>query len=348
MTRARRTGLIVGIAAATLFAALGIAFYLRGRAAPEAARLLPEAETVLYFNLKPVRLLTHFGDKPVEHDPDYDDFVRETGFQFERDLDEGAFAIHSAASQNTQSPADDYPRYSELLVGRFNSAKVSAYLRKLSSSVEQYRTHDIYNIPHDGRVVRVSILSPDMVAASNTVDGGAIHYMIDQYEGVALPFGGPALVRKYYREVPFGSLAWIISDVPALKAKIPRAWTAQTFAQFLANGVVVASLRYTTAIHLRADTFVGEAQAAALAERLNDLLALFRDVSKNSQTGSSDLDLKAAVDSIKIEPGRDRVSLTATLPADLVAKIFQAPVESSAPERAEKPPARLRRRAKRH
>jgi hypothetical protein len=347
VTRARRTRLIVGIAAAALFAALGVAFYLRGRAAPEAARLLPEAETVLYFNLKPVRLLTHLGDKPVEHEPEYEDFVRETGFQFERDLDEGAFAVHSSASQNTQPSGDDYSRYSELLVGRFNSTKVSAYLRKLSSSIEQYRTRDIYNIPHDGRVVRVSILSPDMVAASNTVDASAIHYMIDQYERVALPFGGPALVRRYYREVPFGSLAWIISDVPTLKAKVPRPWAAQIFTQFLARGVVVASLRYTAAIQLRADTFVGEAQAADLAEHLNDLLALFRDVSKNAQSGSSDPDLKAAVDSIKIEPRSDRVSLTATLPADLVAKIFQAPVESIAPEHAEKPQSRIHPRAKR-
>src|SRR5262249_53216895 len=129
-------------------------------------------------------------------------------------------------------------------------------------------------------------------------------------------------------------------------ARVPRAWAAQIFTQFLSGGVVVASLRYTTAIHLSADTFVGEAQAVGLSERLNNLLALLRDVSKNTQATESDPDLKAAVDSIKIEPRSDRVSLTATLPAELVAKIFQAPVESSAPEKAENPPARIRPKAK--
>ena len=34
------------------------------------------------------------GSPPVSHDPDYERFIQETGFDFERDLDAAAFAIH--------------------------------------------------------------------------------------------------------------------------------------------------------------------------------------------------------------------------------------------------------------
>src|SRR5512142_133399 len=93
--RSRTRNFIVLAAVAVVIAAIGIAVYLRKRAAPEPARLLPDSDAVLYFNLKTVRRLTNFGSKPVvQREAEYEDFVRETGFQFERDLDEAAFAVH--------------------------------------------------------------------------------------------------------------------------------------------------------------------------------------------------------------------------------------------------------------
>src|SRR5215471_12079823 len=166
MSRARQTGLTVAVIVAAIIILLAAAIYLRTRAAPEAARLLPETDTILYFNLRPVRLATSFGNKQINHDPEYEEFVRKTGVQFERDLDEAAFAIHSNAHQTANSD-EDSSRYSEVFIGRFNSEKLSDYLKKLSQSVEQYHGHDIYNIPHDNRTVRVSVLAPNMVAASN-------------------------------------------------------------------------------------------------------------------------------------------------------------------------------------
>src|SRR5437764_3577084 len=153
MSRANKTGLTITIIVIAIMVLLGAAIYLRSRAAPEATRLLPEADTVLYFNLRPVRLATNFGRKQIGHDPEYEEFVRQTGFQFERDLDEAAFAIHSANPPQAANRDDDSSRYSEVFVGRFNSEKVSGYLRKLSQSVEHYRAHEIYTIPHENRIV---------------------------------------------------------------------------------------------------------------------------------------------------------------------------------------------------
>lgn len=327
MSRARKTGLTVAIIVAAIMALLGGAIYLRSRAAPEAARLLPEGESVLYFNLRPVRLATNFGSKPINHDPEYEEFVRQTGVQFERDLDEAAFAIHANAHQATNAD-EDTSRYSEVFVGRFNSEKLTGYLKKLAQSVEHYRAHDIYNIPRENRTVRVSILSPDIVAASNSDDIRQIHHIADQYDKSALPFGGPELVRDFYSEVPFGSLAWFISDVPLKNSNIPSSWAPQLVSQFLGGGVLVASLRYTSAIHLRADSFVSGDKAKDVADHLNNLLAIYRRFDDSTHPDVTNPDLKAALDSIKIESQSDRVSLTATLPRELAAKLFEAPVEA--------------------
>jgi hypothetical protein len=327
MSRARKTGLTVGIIVLAIIVLLGAAIYLRSRAAPEAVRLLPEADSILYFNLKPVRLATNFGSKPINHDPEYEEFVRQTGVQFERDLDEAAFAIHSNAHQVTNAE-EDSSRYSEVFVGRFNSEKLAEYLKKLSQSIEHYRTHDIYNIPHENRMVRVSILAPDIVAASNTDDTRQIHHIADQYDKSALPFGGPELVRDFYSEVPFGSLAWFISDVPLKNSNVPSGWAPELVSQFLGGGVLVASLRYTNAIHLRADSFVSSEKAKDVADRLNNLLAIYRRFDDSTRADVPNPDLRAALDSIKIEPQSDRVSLTATLPRELAAKLFESPVQA--------------------
>jgi hypothetical protein len=346
MSRARKTGVTVAIIVVAIVVLLAAAIYLRSRAAPEAARLLPEADTILYLNLRPVRLVTNFGNRQIEHDPDYKEFVRQTGIQLEHDLDEAAFAIHSP-NQGVQVKADEDPsRYSEVFVGRFNSEKLRAYLQKLAGSVEHYRTHDIYNIPHEGRTVRVSILAPDTVGASNTEDTRQIHHIVEQYEKLALPFGGPELVRDFYSQVPFGSLAWLISDVPLKSSTAPDGWVQQIASQFLGGGVMVASLRYTTAVHLRADSFVSEDKAKDVAEHLNSLLAIYRRVDDATHPDAPNPDLKAALDSIKIEPQGDRVSLSATLPRDLVAKLFESPVETK-PQAAMPPPESHPQRQKR-
>ncbi len=334
MTRRQRTGLITATLAAGAIALVGGLLYLHGAAAPEVARLLPEADTILYFNLRPVRLLTNLGEKQFSHEPEYEDFVHQTGFQFEHDLDEGAFAIHHSSASPDGAASEDSARYSEVFTGRFDSAKVAAYLQKLSASTERYRAHDIYSIPHESRMVRVSILTSDMVAISNTRDPATIHHIIDQYERSAWPLGGPSLLARYYHEVPTGSLAWLISDAPhPEKPALPELSLSQLVSQFLGNGAIVCSVRYTTAIHLRTDSFVSGEQASHLAGQLNTTLDLLRDFDKGTQPSAPDPDLKAAIDSIRIEQGRDRVSITATLPPALLTKLFESSIsgEEAAP-----------------
>jgi len=89
----RRTRFSIAIVIVVLLLLAG-AIYLRKEAPPEAARLLPESDGIVYVSLKPLRSATHFDQHPVEHSPEYQQFIDATGIEFERDLDEAAFALH--------------------------------------------------------------------------------------------------------------------------------------------------------------------------------------------------------------------------------------------------------------
>jgi hypothetical protein len=92
--RIRRTFPIV-VAVLVIAAAVTLAVQLRKHAPPEAARLLPGGDAYFYLDLNWARRANAGKELPaVSHDPEYERFIRETGFQFERDLDEAAFAVH--------------------------------------------------------------------------------------------------------------------------------------------------------------------------------------------------------------------------------------------------------------
>jgi hypothetical protein len=338
--RTRRKRLWVAFAVVLVIAGgIVTAILLRRRAAPDAARLLPDSDAVFYINLEPIRLLTDLGKKPPkDRDPQYQDFVRETGFEFERDLDKAAFAIHYGAVTNGKSAET---RYSEIFQGRFDSERVSQYLRKLAGKTESYRDLDIYIIPLEGRTVRVVLLGIDIAAASNAPDPGVIHGMIDRFKQSALPFAGPPLVSEYYHRVPLGSVVWTIARPPAASATqergellLPGGWSG-----LLPPGsVVVVSARPLNDIHLRAQVLTtGEAEARSFTERVNTYLALFKSLDISMDAGGPDPDVKAAFESLEIHQDKSEAVLTAKVPYAFFKKVLSEPSVELGPE-TQKPP----------
>jgi hypothetical protein len=330
----RRTRLTI-LAVILVAAALAAMVLLRSQAPPEPARLLPGAEAFAYVDLKWVRRLDHLGQvPPVPHDPEYDQFIRETGFQFERDLDEAAFAVHYPG---TPAAPGNESRFTEIFTGRWNSSRVAGYLRKLASSVDTYRGVQIFNIPLEGRTVRVAMLAVGTVAVSNSDDPQIIRGIIDRSRKLASPFGGPALLRRNYKHVPFGSLAWVIASHPAQLdgGQLTDMLLPADYRQLLSGSVLVASARFLRAIHLRAQAFYQEeARATQLAEKLGALLTIFHSLQPTiASAGPADKDVKTFFDSLKVEQDRDEVTLTATVPLDFIKKVFaEPPPEVIAPE----------------
>jgi hypothetical protein len=328
----RRLPIIVAVL--LVAAAVVLAVFLRKHAPPEPARLLPAADGFVYVNLGWMRRANLTGELPnVPHDPDYEQFIQASGFQFERDLDEVALAIHYPIKP-TGTKTDDTqpPRFSEVFVGKVDGERVRAYLRQISSSVETYQTHDIYNIPLEGRTVRVAILGVDTVAASNLDDPLVIRGIIDRSRKLASPFGGPALLRQYYKEVPFASLGWAVFKIQApenLSASGPIGWSFL----FAKPATVVASVRYLGAVHFKAQAFTGsEEEANQLAGRINTYFSVFRAAESTVSTPEPDPDIRAFFDSLKIQPEKNRAVLTATVPLGLIRKAVAEAPSSVPPE----------------
>src|SRR5579863_8474980 len=213
--RIRRTFPLV-LAVVVVAAAVTVAVQLRKHAPPEPARLLPGADACLYVNLGWVRKLNPDSILPaVSHDPDYERFIQDTGFEFERDLEEAAFAVHYPTNWpggRTGGTAPE-PRFSEVFVGKIDGTKLAGYLKQHAQSVENYQSVEIFTIPVDGRSFRVAILGVDSVACSNHDDAAVIRGMVDRSRRLASPFGGPALLRKYYKRVQFSSPLWLVAQV---------------------------------------------------------------------------------------------------------------------------------------
>ena len=331
--RIRRTLPIV-VAVLVIAAAVAFIVTLRKHAPPEAARLLPGADGFLYVDLKWIRTFNATGHlPPVSREPDYQKFVEETGFQFERDLDEAAFAVHYPQSWGggTGGSASE-PRFSEIFVGKIDSTRLTAYLKKLSSTVENYRGFEIYDIPREDRTVRVAILSYNTVAASNHADANVIRGVIDRSRKLASPFGGPRLLRKYYKKIPLASLAFAILRVqPAQMSALSElgSWSLL----FPKPAVAVISARYLRALHLRAEAFTdSESDAQAIAEKTSAFLSLFHAAEGSVGTQGTDTDVKAFFDSLKVERSGDRAVLSATVPPGFFKKVLsEAPSEPVLP-----------------
>ena len=294
---------------------------------------------MLYVNVELLRTAGVFDrTHPVQRDPDFEQFVRETGFDFERDLDEAAFAVHNP--QNF-SRGDDYPRFSEVFVGRIDEKRSGDYLRKLSSSSEQYRGVTIYDIPHEGRTVRAAVLDGQTAAASNTEDNAAIHAIVDGWRGDR---PSHLMLGEFYRQIPLGSIAWFIGRVapPIQGGQSGTGLVTPSWLRDIAAGsTVVASLRFLTSLELRVTANApSEDDVRRIAQNATSWLAVFRTLQQNLQTSGTDRDIKAAFDSIRVEQEPGRVVLKADVPAGVLKKIATEPpampAQNAAPEEAPK------------
>src|SRR5579875_2169857 len=146
-----------------LLAALAVLLFLRAKAPPEAARLLPESDAIVFANLRPLRSLAHWDElstatADVHRSRDFQSFIDATGIVPERDLDSVAFALHRMPGPRGPNGA---VAYSEVLIGHFDAGRLRHYLTSLSHGSETYAGREIYSIPVEGRTLRVAIVAYD-------------------------------------------------------------------------------------------------------------------------------------------------------------------------------------------
>jgi len=298
--------------------ALAVALYLRQKAPPEAARLLPESDAIVFVSLKPLRAATHFDQKPVSPNS-FKEFIDATGILPERDIDDVAFALHRMPDPNgPNGPVG----FTEVFEGRFDRERLTKYLEAHSAAKEDYAGRAIYSMPSEGRTVRVALLGYDMVAASNMPTTEQIHSILDRQRAAASPFAGSSLLNARYGEVPAFSSAWAVGRIGLPFATDGRIAFAGFELPLPVDTTFVASLRFTTALHLRIDEITtSEEDAARSASALNGMLVMARAVTRSIDKTPEDRALREFADSISIEQHKDRVALTATVPADALKSL---------------------------
>ncbi|MFZ3265943.1 MAG: hypothetical protein WA172_18200 [Terriglobales bacterium] len=332
-----RRSLPIVLVVLLIVAVIALLVTLRKNAPPEAARLLPGADGFLYINLKWIRTFNATAQlPPVSRDPEYQKFVEQTGFQFERDLDQAAFAVHYPQSWGDGTGGDaPEPRFSDIFVGKFDSARIVPYLKRLSSSIDNHRGFDIYNIPVEGRIVRVAFLSYDTVAVSNHPNPDVIRGIVDRSRKLASPFGGPSLLRKYYHDVPIASLSFAILRMQPAAMRSFGGLGGWSFL-FQNPAVVVISARYLRALHLKAEAFTSNEQdAQSIVDKVSTFLSLFHAAEGSVGTHGTDPDVKAFFDTLKVERSHDRAILTATVPPGFIKKALSESPADPAPATAQ-------------
>jgi len=341
-----RRRLPIFLAVVLIAAAVALIVTLRKHAPPEAARLLPGADGFFYIDLSWIRRFNATNQlPPVSRDPEYQKFVEQSGFQFERDLDQAAFAIHYPESWGggTGGAASE-PRFSEVFVGKIDSVRLTAYLKQLSSSIDNYRGFEIYNIPLEGRTVRVAMLSYDSVAVSNHPNPDVIRGVIDRSRKLAAPFAGPSLLRKFYAKVPLASLSFAILRI---RPEMNSLGELGSWSLLFPNpAVAVISARYIRALHLRAEAFTDSADdARAVTEKSEVFLSLFHAAEGSVGSHGTDADVKQFFDSLKVEQSGNRAILTATVPQGFIKKVLtEAPPGTAAPTSSASPPGTINHR----
>lgn len=342
--RIRRT-LPILFAVVIVAAALTLAVQLRKHAPPEPARLLPGADAFLYLDLDKARKANAGHELPaVSHDPDYERFIRETGFQFERDLDEAAFAVHYPAGWpgGGTGGASVEPRFSEVFVGKFQGERVTAYLRQTAKSIENYHSVDIFTLNIEGRSLRLALLSADSIAASNHEDPAVICGIIDRSQRLASPFGGPGLLRQYYKNVQLASLAWGIAriDPSALDSGAIGAIFTKPAALVVSASALNPLHPMTPAIRLRAEAFAQSADdARAITDKVNIFLAMTHSAESSVSSHGTDADVKALFDSVQIKQDGQRAVITASMPYGFLHKMLAGSTPDISPEPTESSPA---------
>ena len=296
-----------------ILCALGAAIFLRQKAPPEAARLLPESDAIVFFNLKPLRAATHFDRSPIPASPSLQQFIDATGIVPERDLNQAAFALHRMPDP---SGPNGPVAFTEVFTGHFDSQRLTRYLASNSTTQETYADHTLYDIPSDGRTLRITLLDYETVAASNAPTPEQLHSVIDRSRAAASPFAGSSLLNARYADVPPFSTAWAIGHIGLPFGENGQVTLAGLQLPIPADTTFVASLRYTTALRLRIDELTASASdAQQSAQSLTHLLELFRAL-QQAQPTPPDPALTQLLNSITIEPHKDRATLTATVPPE--------------------------------
>ena len=320
--------------------------YLRAKAPPEAARLLPESDAIVYVQFKTVRSALHLESQSVDAGPELQHFMDATGINPERDIDSAAFALHKVpilGSRNIHA-ADLFS--SEVFIGRFDGQRLNQYLAGIATAQESYSGRTVYTIPvltdtKEGQTLRVAQLAYDTIAVSNMPTAEQIHSMLDRSRASALATPGSSLLAARFHDVPLLSEAWGIGHIGLPFAQNGNVSVMGMQLPIPEDSDLVASLRYTPtenmlhggAVQLRVEEIAPDsATAQTTVASLSNLLNLGRSItSAFASPDPSNAALREVLATARLDQQNNQAVLDASATLEQLKVIFKNVDNSPSP-----------------
>jgi hypothetical protein len=230
-----------------------------------------------------------------------------------------------------------------VLVGKLTGARLNAWIDAHATARESYVGHTVYDIPSEGRIVRISQVGYDMLAISNTPTSEQIHSILDRHRTAALPFAGSTLLSQHFHEVPLLSLAWGVGQIGLPFNESGSISILGFQLPIQADSTIVASLapelslpgaptdRSTSlgwlksAMQLRVEEIAPSPDAAQQqAAALDSLVAVARGFTAPLGENPANRGLKDLLKTARITQERNRVTVKATVPGTLLAGLAEA------------------------
>jgi hypothetical protein len=311
----------IPVAALALWYAPQMRHQARADSLPSLLELAPADSTVVaYADLATLRnspLVQHLASmaQPATVDKDYADFMRATGFDYQRDLDRVFFASRPAPSAQTLVFAE----------GRFDRARIEQYALR-SGKLENQNGHPVYIIPSGaaGKNVSIAFLADNRIALS---DGGDLSIVLAPHSESQLD---PMLRERISRVA--GSPLFAVAKTPPPPATNNSPGPGPTAAPAVPMSAPFASLRWVNfaarpdggTVLLSAE---GECSDAEAAKKIASSLEFVRGMvhgglADPKSRGQMKPDTAAAADrllqAVRVTTDAERVRMLLTVTPDMI------------------------------
>jgi hypothetical protein len=307
MHRSRKILFVVGLLLLFVAIAAAVTYHVIRRPA-RAVYLLPDGNAIGYVTFTPLHYMNLDARLPFASNPEYQDFVAQTGLHFDHDLDNIAFSARTSGELNGDVSA--------IFTGAFDKERLARYIqRQPGVQSENYAGKTIFASREPNQTLRICILDGKTVAFTAGPSPESMHSIIDKSSGAGET---PSLLRDYYGDVPFGSVAWGIVRLPDFPGsqQPPGGFDLN----LLRNSVIIVSARYTGSVRFRAESISDNPTAAThIFEGLNEAVGFVRTGIQAAE--NPDKDLVALMNGIQLQQNGNRVVLNVVVPQETIQKI---------------------------
>ena len=270
------------------------------------------------------------GQTPPQLEREYAEFVRATGFDFERDLDsvslgisgpEGARVVHA------------------VLQGRFDQQKVEHYSRqhRRDTSTHLDRSINLFTGP-SGRPFRLAFLAPGRLAFSNAPDQRPIEKMVELAERPAPDLEDRLRELPVLEHLPEGSQMWVAVDLERagqwrMPAAVGSSETSLSIELLRGSRLGLLAVRIgeqQVDFHMVAECHSG-AGAQEVARSLASLRALLVALAEREEGNGLGAELASALKGISIEVEKNAAVVRLRLEAAWLERLLR---ESGSPRPA--------------